>query len=382
MERLEADGKASMERILQDLSVTPGYVTPESISDGALKDYKMVILTGAVRLSESTLKSLKEFAENGGVVVADGLAGMYDETGKPASPDYIKDLFGVVRKKIDVKLLPGQYSLGEWKRSELFTHLPATEWMKGTMFEEELTVDGGNALGGHVEIADAPGFIEKKIGKGKTMLINAVNTTYLQDADTRDLNVWQGLIADGGVIPQVRVCSEGMPLNCYDVKIFKNQGLLLAGIIRSPRFGAINPLEADVTFEKEGELYDVISGKYLGRGMSAHMTLLPGKPALVAQVERKVTGITVKADSKSKRGGIVNLNITVRPAENFNTVLRMEVFHPDGKMDEALTGNLTAKGGKYTGVLPIALNDPKGTWKIKVQEIVSHATAEITFQIQ
>ena len=60
----------------------------------------------------------------------------------------------------------------------------------------------------------------------------------------------------------------------------------------------------------------------------------------------------------------------------------MEVFHPDGKMDEALTGNLTAKGGKYTGVLPIALNDPKGTWKIKVQEVVSHATAEATFQIQ
>lgn len=381
LERLVADGKASTERMLQDLSVTPGYVTPESIADGALKGYKVVILDGAFRLSGATLKSLKEFAENGGVIIADGLTGMYDETGKPTGPDYIKDLLGVTRKEARIKLLPNQYSLGVLKPSQLFPSLPF-EWMKGTLFEEGLEADSGAAVGGHVEISQAPGFIEKRLGKGRTMLINAVNTTYFQDADERDLKVWQALMNESGIKPEVRVCSEGMPLNCYDVNLFKGEGVTLAGIIRSPRFGAVNPLEADVTFEQEGELYDVINGKYLGKGKSARMELLPAKPALVAQVGQKVTGVKVKADAKVKRGDLLTLDITVNPAGSFDTVLRMEVFRPDGELDEALTGNLTAQAGRYAGVLPLALNDPKGTWKIKVREVVSHATTQATFRLQ
>ena len=269
MQRMVADGKASLERILQDLAVTPGWVTGQSIAKGALKNYKMLILTGALRLSKETLQSLREFAENGGVIVADGLTGMYDETGKPTDPNYIKDLFGVVRKTSDVKMLPGQYTLGKEKRSELFTHLPPVLWVKATMFEEGLAVDGGNALGGHVAVAAAPGFVEKKIGKGKTLLINAINATYYQDADPFDLDLWKGLLADANITPRVQVYSEGAPLSYYDVKLFSGRGLLLAGIIRSPHFGAINPANVDLTFEKEGDLYEVISGKYLGRGKSA-----------------------------------------------------------------------------------------------------------------
>lgn len=381
MERLVVDGKASMERMMQDLSVTPGYVTPASIADGALKNYRMVILTGTLRISKSTLQSLKAFAEAGGVVVADGLTGLYDEAGRPTDSDHLKDLFGVVRKSQDVKLLPGQYSLGVLKQSELFPSLPM-EWMKGTLFEEGLEVADGKAMGAHVEIAKAPGFIEKRIGKGRAMLINAVNTTYLQDADERDLKVWQALLQDSGVKPLTRVCDDGAPLFCYDVKTFEGEGILLAGIIRSPRFGAVNPLEAEVTFERDGEIYDVIGGRRLGSGKMARMELLPGKPALVAQVGRKINGVKVKADGKVKRGGLVNVVIGVEPAPCHDTVLRMEVYRADGRLDEALTSNLTAKGGRYSGALPIALDDPEGKWRVNVREVVSHKTGEATFQVR
>ena len=111
------------------------------------------------------------------------------------------------------------------------------------------------------------------------------------------------------------------------------------------------------------------------------MTLLPGKPALVAQVDARVTTVKMKSGTTANRGGVMNIELAVAPSA-FDTVLRMEVVRPDGEMDDALSGNLVTKDGKCAAVLPIALNDPPGDWKIQVRDVVSHLTTSATFQVR
>lgn len=370
--RLVADGKASIERILQDIGITPGWLTDGMIADGGLDGYRLVILTGALGLSVRTIEALETFVQNGGVVVADGVTGMYDETGRPAPADRLRNLFGVIRRDATVKFQPAQYSLGLTKTrgSDIFPFLPA-EWLKAGIVETGLEADGSTPLGAHVEMSPAPAFFARRMGDGRTLYINGVNTTYVNDADDRDLNVWRGLLLSCGILPPAGVYGSGDVLNYYDVKAFRAGAAFLAGVIRSPRFGAINPLEVEVRFPEDGFIYNVVSGESAGAGRRANVVIRPGQPVLLASLPAEVSGIVLEAPGAASAGSVAVVSVRVLPAGNADTVVRLTVTGPDGIPEPALSGNYSAPGGESRIRLPFALDAVPGAWTLEVKDVIS-----------
>ena len=110
------------------------------------------------------------------------------------------------------------------------------------------------------------------------------------------------VLTDTGICPRVHVASDGAPLRYYDVKCFRAGKTLLAGIIRSPRFGPINPLDVNVVLDRPGVVYNVLAGTCLGKGTGGRCRLLPGEPGLVVSLPSEVRGVQVAGDTKVKRG--------------------------------------------------------------------------------
>lgn len=382
-QRLVADGKASIERMLQDLGVTPGWLTEAKIEAGALEQYRVVILTGALRLSDSTLDALRDYVDDGGVVIADGLTGMYDETGRPADLDRLVPLFGVTRTDREVRFQPPQYSLGLTRAQEADT-FPAleTEWLKAAVVETGLEADGSVPLGAHVQMAASPAFFAHEVGEGRTLYLNGMNTTYVNDADERDLNFWTGLLASCDIRPDVGVYSEGDVLDYYDVKQFRAGEALLAGVIRSPRFGAINPLEVDVRFPDSGVIYDVINSEIAGRGDAASIRIKPGQPALLASLPEQVTAVELSAPSTASVGEVVELDAEVLPRQDVDTVIRLVVRRPDGETEHALTGNFDAPAGQRSMKLPLSLDAQTGEWILEATDVISGLTDETVLEVR
>jgi len=52
-------------------------------------------------------------------------------------------------------------------------------------------------------------------------------------------------------------------------------------------------------------------------------------------------------------------------------VVRVTVFGPEGKERKYYARNLLAPGGRATGDLVFALDDPAGTWKIVAKDVAT-----------
>ena len=62
-------------------------------------------------------------------------------------------------------------------------------------------------------------------------------------------------------------------------------------------------------------------------------------------------------------------------------VVKMDVFQPDGRQSEAYSKRLSFRGETCTRLLPLALNDMKGKWRLRITEVISGVTAEKSFTV-
>jgi beta-galactosidase GanA len=88
-EALAADGRA-----LAHIGLTPRYVGPEQLARSELGGAKVLILPSVVALSSADVAAVREFAAQGGRVIADVVPGSFDEHGRRLPQASLADLFG------------------------------------------------------------------------------------------------------------------------------------------------------------------------------------------------------------------------------------------------------------------------------------------------
>src|SRR5215467_5290992 len=88
--------RESLGRLLEDLGRPYRFVTSEEIERGDLagQGYRVLILSHAISLTEREAQGLRAFVEQGGVVMADGVPGVYDEHGRRLLTSRLSDFFG------------------------------------------------------------------------------------------------------------------------------------------------------------------------------------------------------------------------------------------------------------------------------------------------
>ena len=349
----------------------PNLVAHQQIKEGILREGKIkyLILPSILSVSQREREELKAFVENGGIIIADILPGLFDGRGKMVKENDLEQLFGVKRKVWPSSVETGISLAGK----DLPLRLP-----------EEYILTTAKSLAFSPE--GRPVFILHSYGKGKTLLLNILLCSY------RDIREEEQKLSFAQFF-QAQLTSLGLtPLFTVTEQKEEGETPFFAGAGRffssgENRYLFILPNregEVKIDLPEGGHLFDLLQGKYLGEGSQIKQSLKRTQPTLISILPYRVTDIQIKGPTVVKLGEEVkgNVSIITEGGEAGLHVLRMDVYNPEGERVSYLSANLVCQKGKGAFSFPLALNEPLGDWLIKVRDVATGVQREWKFEVK
>ena len=260
-------------RLIEDQGMQYNFVSYQQVEVGELiaKGFRVLVLPQSSALSQTEVAGIRQFIIHGGVVIADGVPGVFDENSRRLSKSSLDDLFG----------------------------------------------------GPHA----APVTI-KSFGKGKTIFLHTDTLNYLQSRLIGNEQPVHKLVGDllrsNGIQPDVSVTdSAGKPVVGVELRIFRNGSARLITLIANPqtRVDELGPpdFKSNQRFEKPvmvrlnlpEQLYiqDVRTGKSLGRARSLPVTINPYEPIILSANTLPLADPTILAPTEAARGSVVRFGL-------------------------------------------------------------------------
>ena len=103
---------------------------------------------------------------------------------------------------------------------------------------------------------------------------------------------------------------------------------------------------------------------------------------LLAFLPERIEGLNVSlSKATAKAGDVLELTGSLLPAslKDIRLVVRIEVLK-DGRLQKAYTKNLAFRGD-FAHPIPLALNQEKGEYLVRVREMIAGFTAEARFTV-
>jgi beta-galactosidase len=189
---LSGAAKISMENCLP-----VDYVNDTLVENGALENYKLLIMPFSICMNGKTAEKIREFVRNGGVILADALCGYFTEKGWGSEivPAYgLDEIFGLSVPQYDYA-------------AEQILHLGdvfSGNVMKASFIKELLVVTTGEIAGRFPD--GAPAVVVNNFGKGKTIYIASCAFLGCKDGENVEMHhILQRAIEFAGVSRRVHV---------------------------------------------------------------------------------------------------------------------------------------------------------------------------------
>jgi hypothetical protein len=333
-------------RLIEDAGLQYNFVSYGQIEQNELLrgGYRVLILPRSSALSATEAKAIHEFVAQGGVVMADGEPGTFDEHGRRQPQSQLRDLFVIGDEG------------------------PATE---------------------------------HAVGKGRAIYLNAGVLAYQQQrivgkgAETRELAA--RLFRSAGVRPEFTATDEqGRPVDGVETHVFRNGDVTIVGLLSNPslRVDELGPPDfrsnehfarrrsLKLTLPEPSSVYDVRTGKALGRQRGLRVDLDPYEPLIYAVSAEPLPAFRVATPGRMARGESANIGISfvgTTPASVH--VLHVEVTDPVGRAIPCYSGNVLAPQGRALWSIPVAYSDAAGTWHVRVKDVLGGATQTIALEV-
>jgi plasmid stabilization system protein ParE len=363
------DSFAAMGKLLGDAGFPFRAVTAASLAKGVPSDCKAVFLPACVALSDQQGNALRQFAAAGGVLVADWGAGRYDEHGKHREQGVLDDVFGV----------HGGGSRGFFQPAKGIPGLLPTTAVDGS-------VRIRNAWPKRF-VAGAPVLVTSKQGTGMAVYLNFSLVDYPAYGGARGapLQDWLRRLLDREGIPKPVVAKGqwGSPDRVETCR-WRNGELTFIGFLKNPR---TLQMGEDLAFDLPSDqyAYDVLSGRYLGKGKTAKFHLGPGDVKLICLGPERVKSVDLER-LKGDEYKTPAYRITVksgRRAVKSNRVVHVRVFDPAGFPYRAGTVTLLAPEGTCEYDVPFGLGPVEpGRWRVVATDAATGVRAEAAFTMR
>ena len=129
---------------------------------------------------------------------------------------------------------------------------------------------------------------------------------------------------------------------------------------------------------RTGHIYDMFTGRYLGKKIEWQTTVAPADVQLFSILPYQVESLMVGCPQKTvRRGGVVIGEVRVvigdgrkKPVRH---VIHLEVIRPDGKAVRYLAQNLETKNGSADFSIPFALNEPAGEYTLIFTDVATRS---------
>ena len=140
-----------------------------------------------------------------------------------------------------------------------------------------------------------------------------------------------------------------------------------------------------VTVPREGHLYDMFSGKYYGRKDSWKVTMPASDVQLFSLLPYEVRALRAHLENRTVNPGSMIeglVEVGKGPGEFVRHVINLQVIRPDGKAIRYLAKNLETQEGAASFSLPLALNEPEGTYTLTFTDVASQKKASVKLSVQ
>ncbi len=317
-------------RMIEDSGLQYNFVASQQIESGELlrRGYRVLILPRSTALSKREADEIRAFAAQGGVVIADGEPGRYDDHARVLPTPALN---GVRLDRVTFNSLDYHQHRLVGKEGDAHQTVQKLLAAAGVTPEFRVTDSSGKPPVG-IEL--------HRFRNGGTTIL-ALHTN-----------------------PQLRVDELGPPE-------FKS----------NERFE--KPQTVTITLPNGFHATDLRSGKALGSRSSLQVTVDPYEPTLIAVDPRSPATLEVTAPSSASRGTTVDLGIRL----NGSVAAARHVFHvacvgPDGALIPQYSGNTLAERGAGAFAIPLAGNDVPGRWTARVRDILSGQMKVVAFDVR
>jgi hypothetical protein len=300
------------------------FVSSEEVGHGALQkeNYRLLILPRTIALAPGAAKEIRDFVGQGGVVIADGEPGVFDEHGRRAAKPLLSEIFGG----------------------------PATRSATNFVF-----------------------------GKGRAIYLPLSTDRHRESTRriTRILN-------DAGVKPPFPVARlDGQPANDVVTHIFTNGELTLVALQRDylPHPASKSRETVVLTLPRPLNVYDIRARQWLGNTDRLELELGEVEPVLLTSSEKPLEPPSIAGPRSAHLGEIAEFQIR-SDSRAERHIVRLDVIDPEGSTIASYSGNLLFADTVTPKLLPLALNDKTGLWKLQARDMLSGETATAELQVE
>lgn len=165
--------------------------------------------------------------------------------------------------------------------------------------------------------------------------------------------------------------------------MFRNGDVTILALQRDeiPALTPENRETVEVALPRSFEIYDLRARHPLGRREKLELALDPIEPALLALAEKALPQPSILGPRSVHRGDKAEFLIC-SDAPAARGVIHLDVLDPDGNSAAAYSGNVLLVGGTTTKLLPLAVSDKTGLWKLRAVDALSGATTVTDFEVE
>jgi len=310
-------------RLVEHRGLQHRFLSSVDVGRGELRsgDYRILMLPHAISLSAAEAKEIRDFVERGGIAIAEGEPGLFDEHGRRLARPLLSEVF------------PG----------------PVTGSTTSFAYGK------GKAI--YLPLSDHRGW------EGRPPAAEILDTAGARPR-------FPLLRADGSLADDI------------ETKIFDNGAVTIVALQRdfpgTPQTdpGSIPSGEEEVVLAlpRPFFVYDLRKERLLGSIDRVPVALAPVEPVLLALSEKPLAPPSVSGPRSVRRGTNAEISVSSNSPAALD-VIHLDAIDPVGNTVAHYSENLLITGTSTKKLLPFAVNDKPGVWTIRAKDLLSGATA-------
>ena len=366
------DAHAAWHSAIRGLGLQFRYVTDRMMRSGEFRSeqYSALILPQVEAIGRVDAEVIEAFVRNGGTVIADVRPGLFDGHCKPLGRGVLDDLFGVRQSgNMDAATAEVEFDGALAGRDVRMTFADAR-------VNPAIAVADGRALG---RAGETPAVIVREVGAGRAILLNFSMATFPLPEQPETPAFLRALFGAAGVEPKIALRdAEGEPVHDVEVIRWRNGEMEIVALFRES--GEVG--EVRVALPDARHVYDLRRHVYIGETDGFSTELTPARPNFFARTRERIAGPEIVLNRSSvARGEVVSARVrVVGPAGKH--AFRIRATTPKGEPADWLDRVVIADRDGADIELPIAHNDPSGTWTIRATELFTEQTGTAVLAVR
>ena len=387
------DMRWKLRSLLDECGLDHGWVSYEQLEQGRLGDYRVIYLPMSCTLSRKEAATLERFVREGGVLVGEMATGIADGHGRMLPEGALDHMFGIKRQQSRIRMRRDVARRANTPFGLRFPELPI-DYLESGLTEDSAVVLATAARN------NQPIAFANPCGRGLAVYLacnlasayEALHVARGDDTNAARAVETEQFIADLLGRAEVRrrldvVDPGGMPVPFVKTVLFTQQDIRYFWILRGYPYAkdfSAAPVLATLRFPARGYVRELFSDTEYGLTADVETYVTPTSLQAYSWTPYRVEGIDLApAGQTVAPGEAVRCTITLRAEAALSPhTLRLDVLDPGGVASTPYSRNLTVESGRATVVIPLALNDPRGAWQIRVKDLTSGVRASASFEVR